>query len=285
MGLPERAPSISYAESFDADWAQSSEFAFAANGISLIMPFAEPYFVRSIRAVVPQLDDALAGQTREYLRQELQHHVKHREFNRLITAQYPGVLRVEDQMRRTYAWLGKTRSSRFNVAFAAGSETIAFAIARWTEAHLSVFDGADPAVATLFAWHLAEEAEHASAAYDVFEATDGNRWRYLAAASTSLLILLWFVWRATLSQLRATHRLWSPLSHLRLARWSVSLGFTILPLVFASAMPSHHPSQFAGTTLLEKWLSYYDVDTKALPEWPTGTNGADRAPRALDAPD
>ena len=103
---------------------------------------------------------------------------------RLVAARYPRLARVEGWMRRTYGWLGRTRSQRFNLAFAAGSETIAFTLARWTEEHLGeLFTGADPVPTTLFLWHLAEEVEHKSAAFDVYEAIDGSRLRYAFATT------------------------------------------------------------------------------------------------------
>ena len=51
--------------------------------------------------------------------------------------------------------------------------TIAFTLARWVDENLgSFFAGADPVPATLFLWHLAEEVEHKTVAFDVWEAVE-----------------------------------------------------------------------------------------------------------------
>jgi predicted metal-dependent hydrolase len=167
--LPARRIQFAYPADLDPAWSpRLPEFACAANSVSLLMPYAEPYFVKSVRSALPLLDDARRAEAEAYIRQEAQHHAQHRRFNDLVVAAYPRLARLEDWMRRTYGWLSRTRSQKFNLAFAAGSETIAFTIARWSDEHLDpFFAGADPVPATLFLWHLAEEVEHKSAAFDV----------------------------------------------------------------------------------------------------------------------
>jgi predicted metal-dependent hydrolase len=232
------------------------ELAFAANSISLLMPYVEPYLVRSVRRTLPSLDEApLRARTESYLKQELAHHVQHRRFNDVLAEQCPGLRRVERWMQRVYGWLGRTRSDAFNVAFAAGSESIAFGIARWVDRHVDVlFDGADPEASRLFLWHLAEEVEHKTAAFDVFEATGGSRVRLAVASTVSLALLVWFVFVADLVMLRSTRRLHLPVAWFRLLRWSVSLGFTVLPLLAASCLPGHHPRSLADPSYLPQWL-------------------------------
>jgi hypothetical protein len=269
--LPIRRVAFEYPDDMDPAWNDRfPEFAFAANSISLLMPYAEPYFVKSVRSALPELelDRPLQDQTRDYLKQELGHHVQHRHFNDILHTRYPSLVRIERWMSRTYGWFSRTRSLRFNLAFAAGSETIAYALARWSEKHLdSLFDGADPVATTLFLWHLAEEVEHKSAAYDVFEALDGSRLRYLLAMSTSFAILAWFTTIATFTMLFASGRWYRPVAWFRLLRWSVSLAFEVLPDMAVSAMPHHHPSDFTDPVLLTSWLTYFDPDTGTMPVW------------------
>jgi len=267
--LTVRRVTLDYPDDFDPCWVpRFPEFAHAANGVSLMMPFAEPYFVKSIRGTLPDLPPDLQRVTADYLRQELAHHVQHRRFNELVTARYPHVARVERWMKGTYGWLSRTRSRKFNVAFAAGSETIAYALARWVEKHLgTLFDDADPLATSLFLWHLAEEVEHKAVAYDVFESTDGSRIRYAWASSVSLVLLIFFVWASALAMLRTDGRIFSPIAHIRLARWSVSLGFEVLPTMLVSALPGHNPSRLTDPIYLPRWLSAFDPDTGLLKPW------------------
>ena len=261
---------LDYPEGFDPLWNERfPEFAAAANGISMLMPYAEPYFVHTARKALGDLDDdALRDRTLDFMRQEGQHHRQHRRFNDHLLERYPRLERLERRIERTYGWFDRTRSLRFNVAFSAGSECIAYALARWTEKHLArLFDDADPVASTLYFWHLAEEVEHKEAAFDVFEAVDGSRLRYAWATTISVVLLAWFVWRAALVQLAGEGRAWYPVTWFRLTRWSVSLAFTMLPTLAVSALPGHHPRRFADPVYLPAWLRQYDPDTGTIPVW------------------
>jgi predicted metal-dependent hydrolase len=267
--LPERRVAFEYPDDLDPCWNQRfPEFAYAANSVSLIMPYAEPYFVKSVRAALPQLDPELQAATRPYLTQELGHHVQHRRFNDVVGRRYPAVRRVERWMARTYGWLSRTRSLRFNLAFAAGSETIAYGIARWSEKHLTdLFSSSDPVASTMYLWHLAEEIEHKSAAFDVYQAVDGSRLRYAAAMTTSFAILVWFCTIASLTMLASDRRLHHPVAWYRLIKWSFSLAFSLLPTMAVSAMPGHRPADFADPVFLPTWLQQFDPATGTLPVW------------------
>lgn len=272
--LPLRRVRFRYPDDLDPDWIPARpEVAAAANAVSALMPAVEPYFARSVRAVLPRLDEPLRARTEAYLRQELRHQAEHRRFNGLLRRRSPRIRHVESLAERCFRRFTRTRSDRFNVAFAAAAETIAFALARWAERHLGdVFDDADPLVRTLFLWHLAEEVEHKSAAHDVFEAVDGSRLRYAGAAVTAVVVIGVLVWFGTLALLADGGRLLRPFTHLRLARWATSAAFTVLPVLAASCLPGHHPTDLADPVYLPTWLRQYDPVTGAIPGWdaPTG---------------
>ena len=120
---------------------------------------------------------------------------------------------------------------------------------------------------TLFLWHLAEEVEHKTAAYDVFEATDGSRLRYALAATLAVLLLIGFTVTSTLAQLWSLRRLRYPVTWFRLAWWSVSLAFTILPLLVVSSLPGHQPEATADPPYLRQWLLGVDPSTGTAPVW------------------
>lgn len=258
-----------FPDDLDPAWTpRHPEVAVAANSVSLLMPYVEPYVVRSIRAVQDRLPESERARSEEFIRQELRHHREHRRFNEHLVARHPALRRVERCMDAVYGWLGRTRSAEFNVAFAAASETIAFAIARWTEANMrTIFDGADEVVSTLYLWHLAEEVEHKSVAFDVHRLVDRSRWRYVAAGATSLGLLALFTMVSCLVMLAGQRRLHSPVAWFRLTRWSLSLAFEVLPDLGASALPGHHPRDMSDPVLLSTWLRHFDPETCTMPLW------------------
>lgn len=268
--LPDRRVRFEYPEDFNAKWQpRKPEFAAACNALSLGMPYGEPYVVASVRAVLDDLDDPeLVAQARSYLTQEREHHRQHKRFNEVVTAQQPGLLRIERWLQWTYRTLARRSSREFNLAFAAGFEAVAFSSARWADKHRhELFTGADGVASTLFLWHLAEEVEHKSVAFDVWNAIDGNRWRYLRAMFTSFVMLAGFVLIGTLAQLFRSGRILNPVAWFRLIKWAFSLAFEVMPTMAITALPGHHPNDLADPVWLTDWLREFDPATGSMPLW------------------
>lgn len=259
--LTVRTPGFAYPADFDPRWHPTlPEFACAANALSLLMPYIEPYFAKTTRSALDRLEPELRARADAYLRQELAHHVEHRRLNDLLTARYRGLKTIENVMRRSYRRLERKRSLAFNLAFAAGTESLAFGAARWIERHRrELFDRADPQARALFLWHLAEEIEHKSVGFDVFEAVDGKRLRYAIATSISLAMFAAFVLCGTLVMLVHERRIWSPLAWIRLIKWALTFVFEVLPVMFVAALPGHHPNAFESPLWLENYLKEYDA--------------------------
>ena len=235
------------------------ELACAANALSLLMPYVEPYIVRTTRRTLPVLDTELRRSAESYLRQEAAHHRLHRRFNDVIAQRYRGVRTLERVMAATYRWLERRGGLGFGLAFAAGSETIAFAVARWVDHRLpELFDGAEPEVAGLFLWHLAEEVEHKSAAHDLHHAVAPSRAVHALAMAVSLQLMALFTVAGTVLLLAGERRLWRPVAWWRLLRWSISYAFDVLPLMAVSLLPGHHPSQLADPG----WLTLHLRDLR-----------------------
>lgn len=251
------ATSFAYTDDFDVAWHPTNpDLACAANAVSMLMPHAEPYVVRSIKAVVDRLDEPLRSDAVAYARQEGQHHAQHRRFNDLVLARYPVLLVNERWMARIYRTLERRSSPEFGVAFAAGFETVAYAAARWVATRrTTLLGGADPAARDLFLWHLAEEVEHKAVAFEVHEAIGGSRRQYALAMVLSAVLLAWFSFTNTMAMLAATGRILNPLAHIRLLFWSITFIFDLLPAMAVSALPGHHPRDLVDPLFFEQWLA------------------------------
>lgn len=266
---PRRRVAFDYPDDWTPAWIPAKpEFAYAANSVSLLMPYAEPIFIKCIRHYLPELDPDLRRRSMDYMRQEALHYTQHMQLNSMVAEKYPGVRRVERWMEKTMTWVWNKRSRRFSMAFVAGGETIAYAIARWTERHMGeLFDGAEPVSTTLFLWHLAEEVEHKSAAWDVFDAVDGSRLRYARGMIIAMLVLGWFTWLGTFIMLWRDGRFFRPVTWFRMFKWSISLAFDLFPTMVASALPGHHPDDFTDPSYLSTFLKQFDSKTGTMPIW------------------
>ncbi|HEU5152852.1 MAG TPA: metal-dependent hydrolase [Iamia sp.] len=255
-------------EDLDPDWSpQQPELACVANAVSMLMPHVEPYVVRSVRAVLDDLDEPLRSEAATWVDQETAHHGAHARFNRILLARRPSLRRVDRWMATTYRWLDR-RSGRFGLAYAAGAETVAFMVARWVDRRLSsLFRGADRTATTLFLWHLAEEVEHKSVAFDVHRARGGGRLSYAGGMVTTMVMMAWFTTLGTLFGLAANRRILHPGAHLRMLAWSLGFWFELGPAMAGAVVAGHHPSAMADPPFLPTWLRSYDPATRTMPEW------------------
>jgi predicted metal-dependent hydrolase len=269
--LVDRRVRLAHAEQVDPAWnPRFPELSYAADAISLILPYGEPYIVRTTRRAVPELEaaghTALAAEARALATQEARHHAEHRRFNDRMVAAQPSLERLERWMGGAYGHLERRRGPEFSRAFAAASETVAFSIARWADRHDDqVFAGVEPSTAALFRWHLAEEVEHKSVAHDVWAALGGGRLRYVAAAVTTFALLVWFTVATILTLMCHSPHGRSPACWLRLVRWAVGIGFVTVPNLVVSMFPGHHPSDLADPPGLVLWLKYFDPATGTVP--------------------
>lgn len=251
------------------------EFSCAANSVSLMMPIIEPYFVRSARRALPLLPPDLATTARAYLEQEAEHLRQHRLFNRMLTDHYPALHGTERVMRAIYRWLERTGSLEFSCAFAASSETMAYSAARWAaERRTELFGDADETAATLFLWHLAEEVEHKSVAFEIHRhlvesenRTRRARLRLVAAMACALALVVVFVMWGTTVMLAGERRLHQPIAWFRLLRWSVIFAFELLGNLAVSLLPGFHPRDFVDPLFYEVWLREFDAATGTVPMW------------------
>ena len=268
--LAARRVRFEWPDDFDPVWTpRVPELSLAANAVSMLMPYVEPYVVASTRrtlAEISGLDPDLAERARWYASQEAAHHGQHRRLNQILTGRYRGLRRVEGALARLFGFLGR-RSTRFGLAYAAAAETIAFVAARWVDRNQSLLRDADPTAATLFLWHLAEEVEHKEVAFDLYEASGGGRIRYAAAGVVAALVLATGSLVSTWVMLIGERRMHSPTAHLRLLRWSLSFLFVALPTLVVSALPGHHPRDLADPAGLAHWLDHLDPETSTVPEW------------------
>ncbi len=237
------------------------EFVAAANAVSLIMPFAEPFVARTARLASKSLGGPLGDTAEAFAAQELAHQHEHRRFNAAVRAVSPGVRHVERALRWVFARLGR-RSLASNLALTAALECIAYSLARWTSAHLPLFQGgADPVVSRMYVWHLAEEVEHKSVGFDLWWALDGRPSRYARNAVLALCLFVAAVVAGTFAQLWSARRLWNPLAWARLVMWSLSAGMEILPTLAVSCFTSHHPTKLVDPSWYALWLRDFDTSS------------------------
>lgn len=161
--------------------------------LSMTMPYLEPYLIRTMKVALKKITDPeLAEDVRRFSQQEGHHFRNHAMFNDQIRAHFDpattdSLREIEAALEADYQRFSRTKGLRFNVGYAEGFEAMTCAGALAAAEHMA-FDSskgdskidskADSKIRSnakspmpggdIWAWHMAEEIEHRTVAFDVF---------------------------------------------------------------------------------------------------------------------
>jgi len=141
-----------------------------ANGLNLLFPEGERFFVRSVHRYLKRIDDPdLREAVRGFSQQEGRHANAHEKYFETLEKQgyeIRGFLRF-------FSWaafhvLEDAAPPQLRLAVTAAAEHYTATLAKGALG-TSLFDDADPTMRALLKWHAVEEVEHKSVAFDVLE--------------------------------------------------------------------------------------------------------------------
>lgn len=155
------------------------EFSQRQNAASTVLPHLEPYLNKVMRRASEQLgsdDQQLKDDIAVFIKQEANHYKQHQVYNETLYAQgYEGLKELEAKLHEDYRQFLDERSLKFNLAYSEGFESSGIVVAEYMFKHADRWlEGADESVKTLWLWHLAEEYEHRTVCYDVYQRLHGS---------------------------------------------------------------------------------------------------------------
>jgi predicted metal-dependent hydrolase len=157
--------------------AGKPEESYQMLALSLLLPYLEPYLIRTMKEARKHVRDPdLVTELGKFSGQEGQHYKQHNLFNEACKSfgiAYPDLARLEAELDADYRRFSGTKSLRWNLAYAEGFEALTTAVAR-TAFEEGGNPNTHPAARDLFAWHLIEELEHRTVAFDVFDHACGS---------------------------------------------------------------------------------------------------------------
>lgn len=173
------------------------EQSFSMIGLSLLLPYLEPYLIRTMKEAKPRVTDPdLRADLANFSAQEGQHYREHIRFNETLRRSgYPGLESLERELAADYLRFSETRSLRFNLGYAEGFEALTTAIA-----NLTLVGGdwnTETEIGRMFAWHAVEELEHRTVAFDVYDHVCGGYFRRLGIGLFGQWHMLRFILRVT----------------------------------------------------------------------------------------
>ena len=172
MSITPRDLDIDFSQVPRAWYGDSVVATGISNGVNMLFPHGERFFVRSVKHFLDQISDpVLRAQIKGFFGQEGRHAREHDRFNEILRQQGYEIDQFLEQYTRMSSWIEDKLPPKLNLAITAASEHFTAILA---EGALSrdVLDRVDPSMRMLLAWHAAEEIEHKAVAYDVLQAID-----------------------------------------------------------------------------------------------------------------
>jgi predicted metal-dependent hydrolase len=245
---------------FERHWCGGDAFRTALfNALSMSFPVGEQFFIDAVRnghkALPAEKQAQYAEEVRGFVGQEATHRRIHALFNGHLDTQ--GLVNTWGPRAAERMKLFDGADVRHPLAVTAANEHFTALLAEWLLAHPQVLEGAEPRLAMMWQWHCAEEAEHKSTAFDIYQALGGDHaWR-ITWFRRITLVFLGDVLRQTVGNLRRDGTLWRWRTWASAARTLFGRG----GLVRESWRPwraylrrDFHPSQ-QGSDRSERWLA------------------------------
>jgi predicted metal-dependent hydrolase len=216
------------------------------NGVCLLFPAGERFFVRSVNYYLDRVDDPhLRAQIKGFFGQEGRHAREHERFFEALEAQGYDVRRFLRLYERVaYGFIERVAPRSLALATTAACEHYTAIIAEHG-LRQRLLDLAHPRVRALLLWHAAEEIEHRAVAFDVLQKVSPGYGLRVAGMLMATVCLGGFWVAASLALLAQEDGL--DLARLR-RDWSVARERTLPHGVFLRGLreylrPGFHPAQ------------------------------------------
>jgi predicted metal-dependent hydrolase len=241
------------------------------NVMHLVVPIGEQLMAGCLADALPYItDERLREEAIGFIGQEQMHATSHAGYHDVLAAHgidIEPVVRNTGQMLRTLfgghglSGRAEQRWLAERLAFFAGMEHFTAIVGQWLlDADALDRAGMHPVMLDLLRWHGAEEVEHRSVLFDVFEHIDGS---YARRARTSAiggfgLLATWMITADYLMRQDPSHRWWKPWP-LQMAR-AVRRGLMPSPLFFLTEFPGYllpgfHPSRTGDLDAAVRYLA------------------------------
>lgn len=199
-----RAPGVDFSGTPRRYWFGGMKHAsMLANGVNLLFPAGERFFVRSVMHYLPRIEDPeLRAKVKGFAGQEARHARAHEDYNEVLKRQgyeLEGFLKAYERI--AFEGIEKVAPASLRLAVTAATEhfTAIMAEDALTRGYFAAMEGE---VARMLTWHAAEEIEHKAVAFDVLKLVApgyGTRMAGLGVAA-ALLGGFWFAAAMTLAR-------------------------------------------------------------------------------------
>lgn len=189
-------------------WLKGNATATAFyNAMSVSFPHGEAFFIETLRHFRGEVPPKLAAEIEAFIKQEVTHAREHVALNRRVTDSGYDVTTLEERVDGRLKLL-RRRGPTVGLAATIALEHLTAVFARELLADPRHLESADPEIAQLWRWHVAEEIEHKAVAFDAWlhVTRDWSRWKRWSTRSKVMLLIsrrfFYDRWCGTMSLLR-----------------------------------------------------------------------------------
>jgi predicted metal-dependent hydrolase len=200
------------AEALQGEWLDDNAFLTAVfNGMSITFPAGEKFFIDSVRHFAGDVTDpVLKDHIKGFCGQEGFHRREHQRYNEaLCDARGYDLEKLEKKLTGRLDWARKNLSPIQNLAITVAIEHFTAVLAELLLRPDSVMNNADPSMRDLWRWHAAEEMEHKSVAFDVYQAVGGSEKLRLSVMRSASFFIGFELLRAVFYILRKDKQLFN----------------------------------------------------------------------------
>ena len=267
-----------FPDDLDPIWAPDNPVrSHMFNGLSLTMPYLEPYLIKSTQQAMAFIDvPELLEDMRGFNGQEARHYQCHRRLNEILKANgYPELADVERRMDASFKRLSNM-SLRTQLAYNAGFETMTNGFTHWLiNKRRHLFRGGSPHIASFWIMHMVEETEHKTVAFDAYMAYSGQYLpRAIGVFHGSFHLVGWGLigmWTA----LRKDKTLHKPANIVTFVREISGLIFNVGPYLLRALLPWHDPRCEDDPQWMKDWVQGHARMKPGSPLPLLDTNSAD----------
>jgi uncharacterized protein len=263
MAITVRRMRFDFPEDLDTLFIEGApEESYQTIGLSLLLPYLEPYLIRTMRAARPHVnDDGLLRDLDKFVEQEGQHYRQHAAFNAALRRRgFDVVEPLERELEDDYRRFTRTKSLAFNLAYAEGFEAFtAITACSLLEGDTSKWH---PAARDLFLWHVVEELEHRTVAFDVYQRVCGSYLTRLRVGAFAQWHLSRFVMRSAARLMDADPRTLANYGGVagrkaRMRAGRAAFARNILPRALRTYSPRYDPRDLRLPEAMQPLLERY----------------------------
>jgi predicted metal-dependent hydrolase len=254
--IPVRKLNIDLSTGFPRHWLGGDAFRTQLfNAMSMSFPIGEQFFIDSVRAAMPHIQDpVLLQQIRGFIGQEATHRHLHGQFNEQLFRQ--GLRYVMEPWVQARIRGSRRVSLRSNLCVTMAYEHFTAILSDVVLGSAHMEDAAEP-LRTLWEWHAVEETEHKSVAFDAYQALGGGYWLRVSWYAYVWLLFL------TDTLVQTTHNLYRDGSLFKLSTgWNMlkylfgrrGLVWSFMPQALSYFRPRFTPWERDNGELALRWL-------------------------------